>query len=126
MSPALPDLLIEWDRRQREGTPVTPEELCAGRPEALTELQRRIGRLETCDRILGLTANNSAELEDHPARIGDYEIRGQLGRGGMGVVFQGWDPGLKRSVAVKVLRPTVVYRPFVRPNELTGRFDRER
>src|SRR5262245_60400327 len=112
MSPAVAELLMEWDRRQRDGTPVTAEELCTDRPEQLDELRRRIGRLETCDRILGLTDSDSTPPEETPERIGDFEIRGQLGRGGMGVVFHGWDPGLKRAVAVKILRPTVVYKPF--------------
>lgn len=126
MSPAVAELLLEWDRRQRNGPPVTPEELCAQRPEELDELRRRIGRLETCDRILGLTVSDHPVSEVMPNRIGDFEIRGQLGRGGMGVVYHGWDPGLKRAAAVKVLQPTVIYKPFVGPSELTTRFDRER
>ncbi len=38
------------------------------------------------------------------ARIGPYELRGEIGRGGAGVVYAGWDPRLQRDVAVKVLR----------------------
>ena len=40
-----------------------------------------------------------------PERIGKYEIRKELGRGGFGQVFLGFDPTVGRLVAVKVLAP---------------------
>jgi len=36
-------------------------------------------------------------------RLGTYEIRRVIGRGGMGTVLEGWDPQLRRNVAIKVL-----------------------
>src|SRR5690349_13572721 len=38
-----------------------------------------------------------------PARIGKYEIRGELGRGGFGQVYLAFDPTVGRQVAIKVL-----------------------
>jgi serine/threonine-protein kinase len=39
-----------------------------------------------------------------PATIGRYEIAGELGRGGMSVVYRGFDPVIKRAAALKVIR----------------------
>ena len=39
-----------------------------------------------------------------PIRLGKYEIRRELGKGSMGVVYEGFDPLIQRSVAIKVMR----------------------
>ena len=39
-----------------------------------------------------------------PERVGRYEISGELGRGGMAVVYRGVDPVIRRATALKVLR----------------------
>lgn len=38
------------------------------------------------------------------AKLGKYEIVGELGRGAMGVVYKGFDPGIERDVAIKTVR----------------------
>ena len=38
-------------------------------------------------------------------RLGPYELRDVVGRGGFGVVLRAWDAALEREVAVKVLAP---------------------
>lgn len=40
---------------------------------------------------------------DSPSRIAHYEIRSQLGQGGMGVVYAARDPRLERTVAIKTM-----------------------
>lgn len=40
----------------------------------------------------------------HPARLGKYVIRREVGRGSMGVVFEAFDPVIERRVAVKMIR----------------------
>jgi serine/threonine protein kinase len=39
-----------------------------------------------------------------PARLGKYEIVEVLGTGAMGVVYRGFDPGIRRTVAIKTIR----------------------
>jgi serine/threonine protein kinase len=39
-----------------------------------------------------------------PSALGKYQIRGVLGRGAMGTVYDGWDPVIGRRVAIKTVR----------------------
>src|SRR5690348_18310334 len=56
--------------------------------------------------------------------LGKYEIRRALGRGAMGVVYEGWDPIIARRVAIKTVKlPENVDDPET--EEALARFRRE-
>mgnify|MGYP006137043501 CR=1 FL=1 len=63
-----------------------------------------------------------SEMRAHVERVltANYELDEEIGRGGMGVVYRAKDRRLKRTVAIKVLRPEIVYAGY----EL-HRFERE-
>ncbi|MFN0183560.1 MAG: serine/threonine-protein kinase [Aquabacterium sp.] len=43
----------------------------------------------------------------HPPRIGKYAIRREIGAGAMGTVYEGFDPGIERRVAIKTIGTAV-------------------
>ena len=45
----------------------------------------------------------SAHPDSATRRVGRYEVRRELGRGTMGVVYEAWDPQLSRRIALKTL-----------------------
>jgi serine/threonine-protein kinase len=100
---------------------------CAGCREALDELAGGEPWLQAVRRYLrsDLTESFEAGLNDHEpceepldflaptdwpdslGRLGSYEVKGVLGRGGMGLVLKAFDPSLSRNVAIKVLSATL-------------------
>ena len=52
-----------------------------------------------------------AEVDLTGRRVGRFEIRSLLGRGGMGAVYRAWDSNLDRHVAIKILPPQLVADP---------------
>ncbi len=103
----LGELLLEWEERRDRGDPATPESLCPDDAALATELAEQVRLLEAFDRLMG-RGGPSADPPAAPLRVGKYEVREVLGRGGMGVVYGGWDPALRRPVAVKMIRPQFV------------------
>src|SRR5437773_1160339 len=85
--------------------------------------------LDTCDRwapaALGTVIRRNMPMRDEQAAApqvlgGRYELRHVVGRGGMSVVYEGFDRLLERTVAVKVLSP-----PYDQDPGFVVRFGRE-
>ena len=74
-------------------------------PEAvlLREGLRAVPGLEEA-RVKRAVRRGLFDRDPEPVRVGRYVIRERLGEGGMGVVYDAYDPDLQRLLAIKVIR----------------------
>ncbi len=103
-------VLEDYLQRLESGERVDAEAFIAAHPDVADELRESIGKLEAlrrlADRIEAMpipAVPGSAGSAIPPTRLGDYVIGREIGRGGMGVVYEAEQQSLGRRVALKVL-----------------------
>lgn len=103
----LDDYLLAIER----GKPITPEELLEKYPEDASQLRGYLSGLQLFHAAAGIDhASARNPLGDVPLptqTLGDYRLVREIGRGGMGVVYEAWQLSLRRRVALKILPFTV-------------------
>ena len=68
-------------------------------------------------------APDKTMLRPPPNKLGKYELKRELGRGAMGVVYEAWDPMIERRVAIKTIRQDQLDSDEA--EEILARFQRE-
>ncbi len=100
-------IVNEFMERSRRGERPTLDEYRARYPDLaddLADLLEAMGALEQVEEDLKQAADPAASAPAVAGRqIGDYQIRREVGRGGMGVVYEAEQISLGRRVALKVL-----------------------
>lgn len=104
----LDGLVVEVLARIEEVGTGAIEEACLTHPEHAEGLRRRIASL----RDVGLLA--PASSSGPPKRLGDFDLLETIGVGGMGVVYHARQRSLGRDVALKIIRPELLYMPGTR------------
>lgn len=93
-------------KRMRERLENLEGLMCRLDLEINSQLERSLGRILTANpSASGVSQLPTAFMNVATALESRYQILKELGRGGMGIVFQAYDKQLKEHVAIKVLSP---------------------
>ena len=119
-----PEFSTTTSSRSSRASAVDPEELLAKYPEDAAQLRGYLSGLQLFH-AAAVPAQAIVRAIGHGVpqalqTIGDYRLVREIGRGGMGVVYEAWQVSLRRRVALKVL-------PFTSANDAKqiGRFKNE-
>ncbi|MEX2168646.1 MAG: protein kinase [Pirellulales bacterium] len=102
----LEQLVEAASQRLERGEPLDVEALCAEHPEHAEELRELLPAVAMLFHIgaepVDRGSNGASEALPY-ARLGDFQLIREVGRGGMGTVYEAEQISLRRRVALKVL-----------------------
>lgn len=123
----LTELLDAYLIGLEQGNPPSPEQLCQQHPDLadalkiyLEQLQQLYGlttpptehsasdystgrQLDNGKSFNGQSFHGKAQVDNAPGQLGDFILQREIGRGGMGIVYQSHQTSLNRTVAIKLL-----------------------
>ncbi len=116
----LEHLVGEYIDRVNNGEKIDPAEIIDAHPDLAAAILREL------DTFQGIMANGPTSPS--LGTLGDYTLRRQIGRGGMGVVYEAWQGSLDRQVALKVLPAGVAadtrsYSRFLREAQIAAKIN---
>jgi serine/threonine protein kinase/tetratricopeptide (TPR) repeat protein len=107
---ALAELVEELTARLKAGEPADLDACLAAHPEHAAELRRLLPALRLLadlshspGPVLSCSAAAAPEAAEVLGQLGDFRLLREVGRGGMGVVYEAEQLSLNRRVALKVL-----------------------
>lgn len=103
----LEEVLVEYFEKVDAGLPVDPHRFLADHPSHSSDLHRFFENLGVLNVALDeLGQKRKQQRLGENTVLGDFRIHRELGRGGMGVVYEAEQISLGRRVALKVLHAT--------------------
>ncbi len=113
-------LADEFLRRRRRGEGPTPAEYAARYPEHAARILKFFPALELLEGLKSPADEDSdssgaddasdgtrTQGGDRPRRLGDYTLLRELGRGGMGIIYEAEHESLRSRMALKVMHPRI-------------------
>lgn len=97
---AIANLVDEFTERLNRGEVPNVEEFAARLPAQADRLRML---LETLVAVRDPSLNQDIDIPSRMRQLGDFRLLREIGRGGMGIVYQALQTSLDREVAVKVL-----------------------
>ena len=107
------ELAEEFAGRYRRGERPSLQEYIDRLPELADEIRELFPALIEVKRVEGDGRDDATTHSDAPrhTKIGDYQVVREIGRGGMGVVYEAEQVSLGRRVALKVLPQQIAHDP---------------
>ncbi len=112
-SPDLSEVVEMVVSRMISGQPVDVDSMCAHNPHLREQLEAVLPAVQAMaefgngsavrKKTLAAPADSDSLPSSQPKELGDFRILREIGRGGMGVVYEAEQLSLRRRVALKVL-----------------------